>query len=444
MVGDLAEWLAGRRAACRLSLRPIPWGESTSWRFRCGRLEHVSGGFFSVVGIRTTAGASVFHDICQPIIDQPEVGILGFIVRPTAAGWEWLVQAKAEPGNVGEVQLAPSVQATLSNYTRVHGGAATPYIDRFIAPGRSDTVVRDSLQSEHGNRFLGKYNSNVTVLSGDGGPTPCSADWRWVAAAELRAMLAMDFAVNTDARSVLFCSDWKLLAEGAPFARWRGGCDWRAGLPGSFEAAAEDDETDVLEWLDGERRRIVLDVQTVELESLPSWEITGDGIVRRADGRSRIGAYAVEANSREVGFWDQPFYLGDREEEVVQLCQQRDGVLRFLMRASIEAGFRERVQVGPSWQSDDLASGEPPALVIAELIRRGQERMATMQSDEGGRFFRSVCRYRIVELPPDCEFPGLTQSHVWLTLGQIWRLSNIQGVFTNEARSAFSMLLADV
>lgn len=444
MSGDLTEWLACRRAACRLSLRPIPWRESRSWRFRCGRLEHVSGGFFSVAGIRTAASVPAFHGICQPIIDQPEVGILGFIVRPSAAGREWLVQAKAEPGNVGEVHLAPSVQATRSNYMRVHGGAATPYIDRFIAPGQGDTVVRDSLQSEHGNRFLGKYNSNVTLLSGDGGPAPHSADWRWVAAAELRAMLTADFAVNTDARSVLFCSDWKLLAEGAPFARWRGGCDWRAGLPGSFEAAAEDDETDVLEWLDGERRRIVLDVQTVELESLPNWEITGDGIVRRADGRSRIGAYAVEANSREVGFWDQPFYLGDREEEVVQLCQQRDGVLRFLMRASIEAGFRERVQVGPSWQSDDLAGGEPPARLIAESIRRGRERMATLQSDEGGRFFHSVCRYRIVEVPADRDLPGVMPSHAWLTLGQISRLSTIQGVFTNEARSVFSMLLAEV
>jgi len=119
-------------------------------------------------------------------------------------------------------------------------------------------------------------------------------------------------------------------------------------------------------------------------------------------------------------------------------------VLRFLVRASIEAGFRERVQVGPSWQSDDLAGGEPPARLIAESIRRGRERMATLQSDEGGRFFHSVCRYRIVEVPADRDLPGVMPSHAWLTLGQIWRLSNIQGVFTNEARSAFSMLLADV
>jgi hypothetical protein len=218
-------------------------------------------------------------------------------------------------------------------------------------------------------------------------------------------MLAADFAVNTDARSVLFCSDWSLLADGAPFGRWRGGCDWRAGLPGSFEAAAAEDEMDVLEWLDGERRRIDLEVGTVALESMPDWEITGDGIVRRADGQALIRAYAVEASSREVGSWDQPFYLGGQVEEVVQLCQQRDGVLRFLVRASIEAGFRERVQVGPSWQSDDLAGGEPPARLIAESIRRGRERMATLQSDEGGRFFRSVCRYRIVEVPPDCDLP---------------------------------------
>ncbi len=397
-----------------------------------------------MVGIRVAASVAGLDGLVQPIIDQPEVGILGFLVRAHGAANEWLIQAKAEPGNVEVVQLAPTVQATQSNFTRLHGGAPTAYLDHFTSPGGGDRIVASSLQSEHGNRFLGKYNRNMTVLATGEDLDPYSDDWRWTGAAELRAMLPIDFAVNTDARSVLFCSDWSLLADGAAFDRWRGTSGWGASLLGSFESGSGQAEAQVLEWLEQQRAGIELEVQTVPLESMVGWEVTADSIIRCSDGLPLIRAYAIQANSREVDHWDQPFVLSHCEEAVVQVCQHRGGVLRFLMRASVEAGFRERVQLGPTWQSDDLAAGHGAADRIEDAIRQGRERHAALQSDEGGRFFRSICRYRIVELPETMEVDVPESGFLWLTLGQISRLTSVQGVFTNEARSALSMLLSEL
>lgn len=438
----LRDWLEERRAASRLSVRVIPWRECTAWRFERGRLAHATGGFFSVVGIRAACSVSGLDGLAVPIIDQPEVGILGFVVRARGTAHEWLIQAKAEPGNIGAVQLAPTVQATLSNFTRLHGGGATAYLDCFTAPDGGFDVVADSLQSEHGSRFLAKYNRNMTVLAARHGPDPCSADWRWAAAADLRVMLASDFAVNTDARSVLFGSDWRLLADGAPFSRWRGASGWGAGLLASFEVEPDQSDEDAVSWLAARRAAVRFEVDVVPLDSMPEWHVTPDSIARRRDGRVLLRAYEVRANSREVERWDQPLVLSHREEAVALVCQHRGGALRFLLRASAEAGFRERVQLGPTWQSDDLTAGNGAAHQILAALQRGHERDSRLQSDEGGRFFRSVSRYRIVELPETEAIDLEASGYLWMDLGQIYRLGGVQGMFTNEARSVLSMLLA--
>jgi oxidase EvaA len=440
----LGNWLQQRRDACKLSVKPTPWSASTAWHLQQGRLRHMTGGFFSVTGVRVVTDIAALDGLVRTIIDQPEVGILGFMVRRAGNGTEWLVQAKAEPGNVREVQLAPCVQATRSNYTRLHGGAPTPYLDFFTGGESGATIVADSLQSEQGNRFLAKYNRNMTVLIDGQGPDPCSSDWCWATAADLRAKLASDFAVNTDARSVLLCSDWHLLADGVPYSRWRGTMGWGATLHASFVAEGGLAEIDVMQWLAAQRAAHGITLEMISLESEPSWSFTDDSIDSRQYGRTLVRLYDIHVNSREVDRWDQPLMVGHGEENVVQLCQCRHGILGFLLRASLEIGFRERVQLGPTWQSDDLTGGNGVADRIVAAVRHGQQRCSTLQSDEGGRFYRSISRYRIVELDESVDLGVEPYGYLWLNLGQIYRLLPIQGIFTNEARSALSMLLADL
>ena len=53
---------------------------------------------------------------------QNENGILGIIRKKFNKEYRYLLQAKLEPGNINKLQLSPTVQATESNYKRVHGG----------------------------------------------------------------------------------------------------------------------------------------------------------------------------------------------------------------------------------------------------------------------------------------------------------------------------------
>ena len=449
MVGELLDsatgvstWLNQRRSTCALALTPMDMDDSPAWRHANGRIVHRSGGFFSLVGqrLRQAGPSALEHE--QPIIDQPEVGILGFIVRRTPGGHDWLLQAKTEPGSVLATQLAPTVQATVSNYTGIHGGGPTAFLEAFVNPARAAERVRDCLQSEQGNRFLAKYNRNVTVLADGKNLDIPNAAWRWCTAPALRSMLLLNYTVNTDARSVLLCSDWQFLADGdaPPFSRWRSRGGWEEGLWDSSRLL-HPDSSRVLDVLQAHRARLRRHIDIVPLDALRDWRVVPQGLSHRAPGQGLVAQFAVSLADREVSAWDQPLWIGQEQGLSIMLCQMRNGVLEFLLRASTEPGFVEGVQFGPSFQSDSADSAGPDAQAVLCAAQDGVVRAEVTQSDEGGRFLHSVMTYRIVELAPGTPLDD-RQIGVWASLSEIRQLCLVAGALTNEARSVMSLVLA--
>ena len=99
----------------------------------------------------------------QPLIIQKEVGILGIIKRRVNKLDYYLLQAKIEPGNIDNIQLSPTVQATKSNYLRAHGGRKTKYLQFFIKKNNSLKVLTNLRLSEQGTRYFDKSNKNILV-----------------------------------------------------------------------------------------------------------------------------------------------------------------------------------------------------------------------------------------------------------------------------------------
>lgn len=445
----IPQWLEDARRACDMQVREIPRSHSREWVLDGQRLRHTSGGFFSIVGATLCTGGERQAHLDQPLIDQPEIGILGFLIRTLHDTLHILVQAKPEPGNVALVQAAPSVQATESNYKRRHRGKATPFLEYFLPPGKA-TLVSESLQSEQGSRFLGKYNRNMVVEVAGEEPLPESHAHKWFPIHDLFPLLPQDFQINTDARSVLATAPWQVLVPGrTPFGRWR-----HRGGPGeallrSFEAPEDQSAlstTDIMERLRHLRATADFTTTVVGLTDLTGWEITDTAIrpVRRE--MFAVGQFAVETSEREVPRWDQPLVISPVEGQTVLLCQERGGVLHFLFNARPEIGFREKFQYGPTIQ--DLAeeplilpSLEDQTSTLKDALARSETLLASRHSDEGGRFFRCLSHYRIcLLLPGEPIDPGDNLS--WMTLRQVASLIRLPGFFSNEARSLISMMLA--
>src|SRR6266545_2425525 len=131
------DWVAEHLKRPKLFSESVPLRDLASWRIdpSTGNIGHSSGRFFTMMGVKVRhrqENSEIEWD--QPIIDQPEVGILGILAKHVNGVLHFCLQAKEEPGNLNGVQLSPTVQATYSNYTGVHGGSIPPFLEFFLNP----------------------------------------------------------------------------------------------------------------------------------------------------------------------------------------------------------------------------------------------------------------------------------------------------------------------
>jgi len=437
---QVVDWMVSRRDASDMAVHAIRLSESREWLLDRGQIVHRTGGFFSIVGLRIDDYPDA-SGTTTPMIHQPEVGLLGFVTHGTGSQARILVQAKAEPGNVGLVQAAPTVQATRSNYLRRHGGQPTPLLGLF--DGRTE-VVTDSLQSEQGTRFLGKYNRNMLVHVAEA-PEDLPDQLRWFPVRELLGALLLDSFVNTDARSVLACVPWSRLVP-EPFGRWAGSSHVGSLLLASYRCDEPTGTATTARWLARLRAGRRLRARQLPVDALPGWRLEDAGLVHPGNPALSVRFARVRTTQREVECWDQPLLASPGEGTATLLCQVRGGVLRFLFVARQEPGFAEGRQLGPTRLAPPGAVGGLPTRSAAEahlddLAGHATPVLSIRQSDEGGRFWAAVTRYTIAQLESGTDVPTGPEA-VWLTLRQVRVLIGRQGWFTNESRTLVSLLAA--
>ena len=200
---DVIAWLHRRNKEVEVKIELVPFESMTDWYMdeEQGSIRHCSGKFFSIDGIRieTNWGVKSFWE--QPIINQPEIGYLGLIAKKINNVLYFLVQAKVEPGNINCVQISPTLQATKSNYTKVHKGKEPLYLKYFTQIGVLSRVMIDQLQSEQGARFLHKRNRNIIVEVKE--DIPVYDDFCWLTLGQIKRLMQQDNIVNMDLRTVV-------------------------------------------------------------------------------------------------------------------------------------------------------------------------------------------------------------------------------------------------
>ena len=151
---QILKWLSQQRKKQSLIINKIDLLKLQKWVFNRKEMYHESKKFFKIVGIKINSNFYKKKIWYQPIIVQNEIGILGIIKNIRTN--KYLLQAKVEPGNVNKIQISPTVQATKSNYSRVHGGKIIPYLEYFKRRNKNF-----SLQTEQAFRYFNKKNSNI-------------------------------------------------------------------------------------------------------------------------------------------------------------------------------------------------------------------------------------------------------------------------------------------
>ena len=435
-------WLAACDERQHLEVERVPLAGLTGWHSdpTTGNILHDSGRFFTVEGLDVELPGAPVPAWRQPIINQPEVGILGILVKEFDGVLHCLMQAKVEPGNYNGVQLSPTVQATRSNYTRVHRGKAVPYLEYFQDRPRPHRLLADVRQSEQGAWFHQKRNRNVIIEVF--GEVEVRDGFCWLTLAQIHALLREDDLVNMDARTVLSCLPFVGTGLAAD-----GGDDFRSALLRSCtpEYDGRHGMGEILAWITESRTRHEVSARRVPLDEVTGWHRDEQEIRHDSGGFFRVIGVNVRAGGREVRQWMQPMIEPLGGGIVALLVRRIDGVLHALMHARIEPGYVDVIELAPTVQCTPEnyawlpASARPPFLDEVLSADERRIRYDTLLSEEGGRFFHARNRYLIIETELDPD-PDTCPDHRWLAVHQLADLLRHSHYVNIQARSLVACL----
>lgn len=441
-------WIEERKSLVEVNVERIALEDLTEWSFHKeqNNLSHKTGGFFSIEGIKVDTNVGEVRKWEQPIINQPEIGVLGIITKKIDGILYFLLQAKVEPGNINTVQLAPTLQATASNYNRLHKGMRPLFLDYFLKPKRG-TVLLNQLQSEQGARFLKKRNRNMIVFTKD--DISGHKDFVWLTLGQIKKLIKTNNLVNMDTRTVV---------SGIPFGRYSGD---QLGLFDSFRLKTSDNTfsfdlmrsaldfdsgmftyDEIITWFTSLKSHYSLKLEKTSIFNIKDWNIGKFEISHKKTKYFKVFAANISISNREVKSWQQPLIEPVDEGVIAFVTKKINGVLHFLVQAKLECGNYDVLEMAPTVQciTDSYdASEELPFLNYVLTVPKEQIRYDTHQSEEGGRFFHEQNRNLIIEAGDDFS-EKIPENYIWLTLNQLNMFLKFNNYLNIQSRSLIAAI----
>lgn len=428
---DVLNWTQRQQEKISSRVFRIPLQDLNGWKCGEQRISHNSGKFFSVEGIHISTNYGLISEWDQPIVNQPEVGLLGFIVKKIDGVLHFLMQAKIEPGNINIVQLSPTLQATRSNFLRVHGGKLPPYLEYFVGQ-KNVTIILDQLQSEQGARFYRKRNRNIIVKIDENEQIEILDNYIWVSLGQIKELLRYPNLVNMDSRSVI------------------SGIEYGGSLTGKYQSLLSTDFSlhsteDIIHWMTFLKFKYELDVSFIDISKMNHWVYDGYTLHHEDNRFFEIIGVRSEISNREVSSWDQPMVHSLQEGLMGFVVKKINGVYHFLVQAKLEAGNFDIIEMAPTVQclTGDYREGRNeyvvPYLEIVLNAPNDKIWYNSYQSEEGGRFFHDQNLNIIVEV--DDDFPvEVEDNYCWMTLNQMLSFITYNNYLNSAARNLISAI----
>lgn len=407
-----------------------------------GEITNRRRSFFSVIGMRYFVNNAFVGE--QPIIVQPEIGYLGIITKLFDNQLFFLMQAKVEPGNVNCVQISPTIQATKSNFMRVHGGNLPLYFNYFENSERYE-IIYDQIQSEQGARFLKKRNRNIIICLSE--EIEVYPNFKWMTLGQIKHLMKIDNLVNMDTRTVL------------------------SGLPIFFEKSGEklnnffsDDALYASMYKQDPKRELPNLYQKINnfkmfqdtvsapipLNQLVDWRVDEYGITCLKPYDFSVFFYDIEISGREVRHWTQPLFKANGNATFGLIAKTIDGVRMFLVQFIAEIGSFDKIEIGPSVQ---WSATHSPARdnEIDKCFRRhvrnhgcakgggGEICFDAILSEEGGRFYHEQNRNVIISVSEE-DITIIPDNYIWLSYSTLNYLIQVNNCVNIQLRNLISLI----
>ena len=201
------DWFNKKREDSDMIVEEINVKDLEKWDIEdeSGNISHDSKGFFEIIGVKVsnTFDREVGKEgWTQPMIAKNPGGILAILMKKINGVPHYLLQAKAEPGNIGKLQLSPTLQATTSNLLKAHGGKR-PLFAEYFDESKNPKIIYAKWQSEDGGRFHLKSNYNMIVEINEDEKLDIPDYFIWITLYQIKQLLKIENFVGPHVRGII-------------------------------------------------------------------------------------------------------------------------------------------------------------------------------------------------------------------------------------------------
>lgn len=391
-----------------LKKKKIKLNKTDGWFFD-DNIRHISNKFFKIFGysIKTNFPKKLSYD--QPLISQNEIGYLVIFKANIEKKSFFLLQLKVEPGNKNIIQLSPTIQATKSNYTRVHKGKKTKFIE-YIR--KKKDYLLDTNQPEQGSMYLNKLNKNLVIKTKKLKALP--NNFMWLSKSEIKALSKKNNLLNMDTISIFSCYLKKDLIH-KPI--------------NSFQQ--------IMKKYKDFNKKFFLKIARKSLYKMKGWNYQEYQIYDKKKKFFKIESFNIKTNFREVNFWSQPLVSDYKKKLNVLFYKRKNNTSHYLSKIILEPGYNI-----PKFTSTIIMNNTENLKVITLFAQKNKINLSkkildVIHSDEGGRFDNNSSKNIVYEVNNTDVLER--QNYIWISYNQMLEMIK-KKLVTIELRNLFGTL----
>lgn len=438
---EILEWVKNKNENLKVNIRKNRLSESGFWFYdeEKGVIRNKNNSFFSIAGIRQYKDEALVLE--QPILIQDEIGYLGIICKEIDGVLHFLMQAKLEPGNVNKIQISPTIQATKSNFTQMHGGKRPAYLEYFLSASH-ENILFDQIQSEQSSRFLGKRNRNIVIFVDE--DIEVLPSHRFMTLGTIRQLMKIDNLVNMDTRTVLSCIPYSLLPVSEKDKHELSSMFDDVALFNSiFGETSNENFVKVYNTINDFKMLSGFKNETVPLNKLQNWSFTDKEIVCNDEYPFKVIFCDIEIEGREVTRWTQPLFEAVGMATFGLIVSNFNDKTHFLVHLKHEVGCFDKIELAPTVQleaSANLSERDEITERFFALLESGAQKLTdVILSEEGGRFYCEQNKNIIIKVAKE-DVGELPDGYFWLDYKTLNRMVQYNNVLNIQLRNLISLL----
>lgn len=440
---DINGWIAKRNEGLKVNVKIVPFSYNGFWHYdeKTGYIRNLNNSFFKIAGYQEIENDRIINE--QPVILQNEIGYLGIICKKINGVLNFLMQAKIEPGNINQIQISPTIQATKSNFTKQHGGASPAYLDYFVNATDYKIIV-DQVQSEQSSRFFKKRNRNIIIMLDENEEIEVEKSHMWMTLGQIKELLKIDNLVNMDTRTVISCiplNDYDITAEEKEEIKELFSDE--ALFNSIFKVPSNQCVANIFNKINDHRMYNKEKSRLVPIKSLKSWQLKEDEISCKTPYDFKIVYCYIEIEGREVQYWEQPLFKANGEAVFGIFTTVEDGIRKYLVCVKQEVGCFDGSELGPIVQLEPtnprnkLNSVEK--IFLDKLDKKENVVKDIMLSEEGGRFYHEQNRNVIINIDKS-ELGDLPDGYYWVDYATLNHMIQFNNCINIQLRNLLALI----